>query len=200
MGVAFKKGTLFKEKCNSLKLFINLLREPIRYSLISRLHPHGTQFTLLLFAFHLAIRSLNPLKQEGFDFDKIYSGLRLNWEGWVFLWHVIDINNYFLSKCWKCLHKFVETAWLRAWEFSVVQYTMFRFPAWFGLHRFRVWHAEHDKSVSKSWRKIPAYMPVYVCVSTFDRAGLFETLCLFSSSFSKIFEWYFWYLILLGRR
>jgi len=38
------------------------------------------------------------------------------------------------------------------------------------------------------------YLSVYICVSTFDRTGLFETPCLFSSSFSKKFECYYWTL------
>lgn len=128
----------FKEKCNGLKLLSVSYRERIRYCLVACIHMAlNSNFCSLPF---VAFRSLNPLKQKGFDFDKIYSGLPVSETKLRGLSSScgpqLILMTTFFQIVEKCLHKFHETAWLRALEFSMTQYTMFRFCSLGFLVRF----------------------------------------------------------------
>lgn len=81
--------------------------------------------------------------------------------------------------------------------FRIFNGTIYNVPvlfAWFPGLVYIVFASDTQNMTRPFRNRGKRYLPVYICVSRFDRTGLFETLCLFSSSFSKKFECYYWTL------
>lgn len=105
------------------------------------------------------------------------------------------LNSSFYSNCWKV---FTQIRWNSlATCFRIFSGTIYNVPvlfSWFPGLVYIVFASDTQNMTRPFRNRGKRYLPVYICVSTFDRTGLFETLCLFSSSFSKNFECYYWTL------
>lgn len=107
----------------------------------------------------------------------------------------MTLNSSFYSNCWKV---FTQIRWNSlATCFRIFSGTIYNVPVlffWFPGLVYIVFASDTQNMTRPFRNRGKRYLPVYICVSTFDRTGLFETLCLFSSSFSKNFECYYWTL------